>query len=176
MDQNTQIIHSLEAELDRLNRKILFLERENRSLRKEVEDAQKRESSLLDEITRLETELEASSKAHIVRIGAPVPPAASVEEWLNPTVGEGRIDRPAVGIEASWDPLMVAFTDPIFVEANNPDLVLYCDESRGAFVSPSGQTVLRFPITQESLYRYNIIEVRVPTEEERTAIVKKYEL
>ena len=93
MDQNTQIIHSLEAELDRLNRKILFLERENRSLRKEVEDAQKRESSLLDEITRLEAELEASSKAKIVRIGAPVPPAASVEEWLNPTVGEGRIYR-----------------------------------------------------------------------------------
>lgn len=176
MDQNTQIIHSLEAELDRLNRKILFLERENRSLRKEAEDAQKRESFLLDEITRLEAELEEASKAQIVRIGAPVPPAASVEEWLNPMVGEGRIDRPAVGIEGSWEPLMVAFTDPIFVETNLPDLILYCDDSRGAFVSPSGQTVLRFPITQESLDRYNIISVRVPTEDERTAIIKKYEL
>ena len=175
MDQQTQLIHSLEAEHDRLNRKILFLERENRSLRKEVEDAQKREVSLLDEITRLEAEITQLSSVKVLT--RPVmDPAGSLEEFLNPTVGEGRGDRPAVGIEASWDPIMVAFTDEIFIEASQPDLVLYLDENRRAYISPSGQIVLKFPITQEDLESRNILRVRRPTEEELSSIVKKYNL
>lgn len=174
MDQSTQIIHSLEAEHDRLNRKILFLERENRSLRKEVEEAQNREVSLLDEITRLEAELETRPERTLPRPA--MAPAGSLEEFLNPTVGDGRGDRPAVGIEASWEPLMVAFTDEIFREANQPDLVLYLDEDRRAYVSPSGQIVLKCPITPEDLEKYNILEARRPTASETESIVKKYNL
>jgi len=174
MDQQTQLIHSLEAEHDRLNRKILFLERENRSLRKEVEEAQKREASLLDEITRLEAELEARPERTLPRPA--MAPAGSLEEFLNPTVGEGRGDRPAVGIEANWEPIMVAFTDEIFIEASQPDLVLYLDENRRAYISPSGQIVLKFPITKEELNSRNILEVRRPTQAELQSIVKKYNL
>ena len=174
MDQQTQLIHSLEAEHDRLNRKILFLERENRSLRKEIEDSQKRESSLLDEITHLEAELEARTENPLPR---PImTPAGSLEEFLNPTVGEGRGSLPAVGIEGSWEPIMVSFTDKIFIEASQPDLVLYLDESRRAYISPSGQIILKFPITQEELDLRNILQVRQPTQEELDSIVKKYNL
>lgn len=176
MDQNTQIIHSLEAEHDRLNRKILFLERENRSLRKEVEEAQKREINLLEEITRLEAELAARPEAPRRPASAPARPAASLEEFLNPKVSAREVDPRTEGIEATWDDLMVAFTDAIFVEANSPDLVLYKDEERGAFVSPSGKTLLRIPIRQEDLDAYNILYVRKPTPEEQSKIIKQYQL
>lgn len=176
MESNELTIQKLLAEHDRLNRKILFLERENRALRKEVEEAQKREVGLLDEITRLEALAEARQEPSVRHVSAPVRPAASLEDFLYPKVSARDEDPFTTGIEANWEDLMVAFTDAIFIEANTPDLVLYRDEERRGFVSPSGKTLLRSPIRQEDLDAYNILYVRRATPEEQAKIVRDYGL
>ena len=48
--EETLTVLNLQAECDRLNKKILFLEKENREQRKELSDYAKREEQLLGEI------------------------------------------------------------------------------------------------------------------------------
>ena len=55
--EETLTVLNLQAECDRLNKKILFLEKENREQRKELSDYAKREEQLLGEIETLESEL-----------------------------------------------------------------------------------------------------------------------
>ena len=52
--EDTLSVLNIQAENDRLNKRILFLERENREQRKELSDYARREKELLEEIDRLE--------------------------------------------------------------------------------------------------------------------------
>ena len=83
--EETLTVLNLQAECDRLNKKILFLEKENREQRKELSDYAKREEQLLGEIETLESELREITREQRPKY-TPTQPVESVEDFLHPKV------------------------------------------------------------------------------------------
>lgn len=175
--EDTLSVLNIQAENDRLNKRILFLERENREQRKELTDYARRERELLEEIDRLEGELdevtfEKRPKYKLEK------PAESVDDFLLPKVNTGtglnRVGK--IGFEEEWEDFMYAYTDEIFVESNEPDVLFYRDNAEKCFITPTGSTRLPFPILQEDLDRYNIVKVRPLTHEEMGEVCKEFNL
>ena len=175
--EETLTVLNLQAECDRLNKKILFLERENREQRKELTDYARREKELLEEIDRLEGELDEVTFEKRPKY-TPTQPVESVEDFLHPKVDTGtglnRVGK--IGFEEEWEDVMYAYTDEIFVEADQPDVLFYRDSADNCFVTPTGNTRLPFPILQEDLDRYNILKVRPLTCEEMEEVCKEFDL
>lgn len=175
--EETLTVLNLQAECDRLNKKILFLEKENREQRKELSDYAKREEQLLGEIETLESELREITREQRPKY-TPTQPVESVEDFLHPKVDTGtglnRVGKK--GFEEKWEDFMYAYTDEIFIENNTPDLLLYRDEAEKCYVSPSGHTRLPFPILQEDLERLNILSIRPLTNQEIDEIIDEYQL
>lgn len=86
--EETLTVLNLQAECDRLNKKILFLEKENREQRKELSDYAKREEQLLGEIETLESELREITREQRPKY-TPTQPVESVEDFLHPKVDTG---------------------------------------------------------------------------------------
>lgn len=157
---------NLQSEIDRLNKKIYFLEKENRELRREITDYTKREEELLQEISSLTSEVEELTRKSLPKLSQKV--ADTVEEFLLPKVKTGTgLDRSQSGIEETWSEFMYAYTDELFIESEKPDMVLYKDETDNCYRSYTGNTVLPLPILKEDLERLNILKVRHMTEEEK---------
>ena len=175
--EDTLSVLNIQAENDRLNKRILFLERENREQRKELSDYARREKELLEEIDRLEGELDEVTFEKRPKY-KPEKPAESVDDFLLPKVDTGtglnRVGKK--GFEEKWEDFMYAYTDEIFIEANQPDVLFYRDSADNCFVTPTGNTRLPFPILQEDLDRYNILKVRPLTCEEMEEVCKEFDL
>lgn len=175
--EDTLSVLNIQAENDRLNKRILFLERENREQRKELSDYARREKELLEEIDRLEGELDEVTFEKRPKY-KPEKPAESVDDFLLPKVDTGtglnRVDKK--GFEEKWEDFMYAYTDEIFIEADQPDVLFYRDSADNCFVTPTGNTRLPFPILQEDLDRYNILKVRPLTCEEMEEVCKEFDL
>lgn len=175
--EDTLSLLNLQAENDRLNKRILFLERESREQRKEIADYAHREKELLGEIERLEGELDDIS-FEIRPKYRPDKPAESVEDFLLPKIDTGtglnRVGK--IGLEENWEDFMYAYTDEIFVESDKPDTLFFRDDSENCFITPTGNTRLPFPILQEDLDRYNIIKVRPLTHGEMEEVCKEFDL
>ena len=86
--EDTLSVLNIQAENDRLNKRILFLERENREQRKELTDYARREKELLEEIDRLEGELDEVTFEKRPKY-KPEKPAESVDDFLLPKVDTG---------------------------------------------------------------------------------------
>lgn len=175
--EDTLSVLNIQAENDRLNKRILFLERENREQRKELSDYARREKELLEEIDRLEGELDEITFEKRPKY-KPEKPAESVDDFLLPKVDTGtglnRVGKK--GFEEKWEDFMYAYTDEIFIEADQPDVLFYRDSADNCFVTPTGNTRLPFPILQEDLDRYNILKVRPLTCEEMEEVCKEFDL
>lgn len=175
--EDTLSVLNIQAENDRLNKRILFLERENREQRKELSDYVRREKELLEEIDRLEGELDEVTFEERPKY-KPEKPAESVDDFLLPKVDTGtglnRVGKK--GFEEKWKDFMYAYTDEIFIEADQPDVLFYRDSADNCFVTPTGNTRLPFPILQEDLDRYNILKVRPLTCEEMEEVCKEFDL
>lgn len=175
--EDTLSVLNIQAENDRLNKRILFLERENREQRKELSDYARREKELLEEIDRLEGELDEITFEKRPKY-KPEKPAESVYDFLLPKVDTGtglnRVGK--IGFEEEWEDVMYAYTDEIFIEADQPDVLFYRDSADNCFVTPTGNTRLPFPILQEDLDRYNILKVRPLTCEEMEEVCKEFDL
>lgn len=175
--EETLSMMNIQAENDRLNKKILFLERENREQRKELTDYSKREKELFEEIERLETELDNLKSKNLPKY-IPEKPIENIEDFLLPKVGTGtglnRVGK--IGCEKEWSEFMYAYTDEIFVQSEQPDILFYRDETEKCYISITGSTRLPFPILKEDLKRYNIIKVRPLTDEEINQIIKEFDL
>lgn len=175
--EDTLSVLNIQAENDRLNKRILFLERENREQRKELTDYARREKELLEEIDRLEGELDEVTFEKRPKY-KPEKPAESVDDFLLPKVDTGtglnRVGK--IGFEEEWEDVMHAYTDEIFVESDKPDVLFYRDDAEKCFITPTGNTRLPFPILQEDLDRYNIIKVRPLTQEEVGEVCKEFDL
>lgn len=175
--EDTLSVLNIQAENDRLNKRILFLERENREQRKELTDYARREKELLEEIDRLEGELDEVTFEKRPKY-KPEKPAESVDDFLLPKVDTGtglnRVGKK--GFEEKWEDFMYAYTDEIFIEADQPDVLFYRDSADNCFVTPTGNTRLPFPILQEDLDRYNILKVRPLTCEEMEEVCKEFDL
>lgn len=175
--EETLSLLNYQAEIDRLNKKIYFLEKENRELKAEISDFEEREKQLLSEINSLEEE----RNDLLVQLRPKIKPenkALTANEFLFPKVTTGTgIDRSnRTGFEDNWKDFMYAYTDEIFIENNTPDLLLYRDETEKCYVSPSGHTRLPFPILQEDLERLNILSIRPLTNQEIDEIIDEYQL
>ena len=84
--EDTLTILNLQAEIDRLNKKILFLERTNREQSRELNDYALRENQLLEEINRLSALIESDTRDKRFINSQP---AADVEDFLHPKVDTG---------------------------------------------------------------------------------------
>ena len=173
--EETLTVLNLQAENDRLTKRIFFLERENRELNKEISEFSEREKQLLQEINSLEFELEEANRGKLPKIFQQ--PSETVEDFLSPKVNTGTgLDRSGKGLEEYWEDFMYAYTDEIFIDSDKPDVLFYKDESDKCYTTPTGGTRLPFPILKEDLERYNILKVRPLTEEELTEVCKEYNL
>ena len=95
--EDTLSVLNIQAENDRLNKRILFLERENREQRKELTDYARREKKLLEEIDRLEGELDEVTFEKRPKY-KPEKPAESVDDFLLPKVDtETGLNRVEIG-------------------------------------------------------------------------------
>lgn len=157
-DQSTlaqsQEIHDLKGQL-------YLLEKRYRELEREVNDYREREQGLLSEIEELNEKLRYNTKPQL---------HSSAPYILGFDMGT----EVTKGIAEKWKAFMYAYTDPVFVESDKPDLLLY--DNGLAYTNPNGTVSLGFPVTQESLDRYGILSVRPLTDEELDDIVHKYNL
>ena len=163
--EETLRLLNFQSEIDRLNKKIYFLEKENRELRREVTDYSKREEELLQEISSLTSEIEELTRKSLPKLSQKE--AVSAEDFLLPKVSTGTgLDRSKSGFEKEWKDFMYAYTDELFIETEQPDMILYKDETDYCYKSSTGGTRLPFPILKEDLKRLNILKVRPMTKNE----------
>lgn len=162
--EETLRLLNLQSEIDRLQKKIYFLEKENRELRRELTDYTKREEQLLEEISSMSSEISELTKNSLPKLSVN---SESVQDFLLPKVKTGTgLNRSSPGLEVEWSDFMYAYTDEIFIETEKPDMVLYKDETDNCYRSYTGNTKLPIPILKEDLKRNNILKVRPMTEEE----------
>ena len=152
-------------EVHELKEKIYLLERKVREQERELNDYRNREQELLDEIEELRQNRRYSSS-----------PLRASHTVTTPQLilGFDMGKEVTKGIAEKWEAFMYAYTDPVFVESDKPDLLLY--DNGLAYTNPNGTVSLGFPVTQESLDRYGILSVRPLTDEELDDIVHKYNL
>lgn len=161
-----------EETIEKLQRRILFLERENRQLQGEVNDYVLREKELMDNISELEGELSAA-RAQVVRYrNVRLQTPHDKEEFLSPYLPDTFQKGEGVGYEEEWSDFMYAYTDELFIESDEPDLLLYRDEREKCFRSESGSTRLHYPISKADLDGYNILKIRPLTSEEEEELAK----
>ena len=168
-------IITLEAEIDRLKKEILFKDRHIRELEREINDYVVREKHLMKEIDDLTPEDTPGGRPQKLHLS---PQTGSLEEFLNPklpTTSPLKNDG-SNGLEEEWEDFMYAYTDDIFVEANTPDVLLYRDDEEQCYKSITGRTCLQFPIKQSDLDFFNFVKVRPVTSAELKQICKDYEL
>lgn len=165
-------IITLKSEIDRLKQKNYFLEKQLKELKSDIQTHEKREKELLEEIDRLEAENNFHQPYR-----SPFKEAKSVEDFLHPKLETGKEnDHSEEGLENKWDDMMYAYTDEVFIAANTPDLLLFLDDTENCYRSPSNRTRLTFPIQNNDLLRWNILQVRPVTPQEIEDIIKEYDL
>ena len=152
-------------EMHDLKERIYLLEKRNRELEREVNDYRNREQELLDEIEELRQSQRYSP--------APLKTSHTVTT-PQLILGFDKGKEVTKGLAEKWEAFMYAYTDPVFVESDKPDLLLY--NNGLAYTNPNGTVSLGFPVTQESLDRYGILSVRPLTETELDDIDKMYRL
>lgn len=152
-------------EIHELKERIYLLERKIREQERELNDYRNREQELLDEIEELRQNQRYSS--------APLKTSHTVTT-PQLILGFDKGEEVTKGIAEKWEAFMYAYTDPVFVESDKPDLLLY--DNGLAYTNPNGTVALGFPVTQESLDRYGILSVRPLTETELNDIEKMYRL
>ena len=170
---NELTILNLQAEIDRLQKSSFFKDKKIRELEREINDYVRRESELMEELSSMELELSA------LKTSSPkTEEASSIEEFLNPKLSTGTgVSRVGVkGLEEAWEELMYAYSDQIFVDADDPDTLLYRDESEQCYRTVTGNTRLPFPILQQDLERLNFIKIRPLTEKEIEDVYKNLNL
>lgn len=152
-------------EIHDLKEQLYLFEKRCRELEREVNDYRRREQDLLTEIEEMSERLRFS----------PAPsPSKAVTSTQESMFKEAPAPQPPAEIPESWEPFMYAYTDPMFVEYDEPDLLLYWN---GAYYTNSrGTVVLRPPITQKTFMQYNILKVRPLTDEELDEISERYNL
>lgn len=148
-------------EIKELKERIFLAEEKIRRLERENSDYQIRERKYLEEIEELSRKLRYNAKP---RLHGSAPYILGFDMGTEVTKG----------IAEKWEAFMYAYTDPVFVESDKPDLLLY--DNGLAYTNPNGTVSLGFPVTQESLDRYGILSVRPLTDEELDDIAHKYNL
>lgn len=166
-----QNIQTFKAEIDRLERKLYFKEREVKDLQKEIDNA----STLIEELTTKNAELQRLLEQQ--QSSSLQAPATRLTEGefrsimtAYPDVSKER------GLESEWGDVMMAFSDPIFWEQNYPDVVLFRDDEHRCYRTLDGHVQVKYPISQELLNELGWNHVRPITEEESVKIVKEYDL
>lgn len=175
VSQTIEIV-GLKAENDRLEEKCHTLERQIQDLKKDIVDYQARESAFLAEITDLTAEITGLRVQQPTSMSksAGMPAYESVQEWLNPRLNADSSSS-VEGVDATWDDVMMLYTDSIFVECDTPDLPVYRDGS--CWRAFDGQkAVLTAPVTEADLNRLNIQGARAATMEELLELEQKYGL
>lgn len=168
IEQNMQ---TLKAENDRLERKLYFKEREVKDLQRELDNA----STLIDELTAKNAELQRlleSQQSNTLQSPTKRLTAAEFQSLLD-TRKDTELQH---GLEAEWQDVMVAFSDPIFWEQNYPDIVLFRDDEHRCFHTLDGNVRVNYPITQEALNELGWEHVRPITSEESLKITNEYNL
>lgn len=166
-----QNIQSLKAENDRLERKLYFKEREVKDLQKELDNA----STLIGELTTKNAELQRlldSQQSTTLQAPTKRLTVGEFQSLLNATK-DAELQR---GLEAEWQDVMVAFSDPIFWEQNYPDIVLFRDDEHRCFHTLDGNVSVGYPITQEVLSELGWEHIRPITSEESLRITNDYDL
>ena len=171
MNMVEQNLQSLKAENDRLERKLYFKEREVNDLQKELDNA----STLIDELTAKNAELQRlldSQQSSTLQAPTKRLTAGEFQSLLNSTK-DVELQQ---GLEAEWQDVMVAFSDPIFWEQNYPDIVLFRDDEHRCFHTLDGNVRVNYPITEEVLGELGWEHVRPITSEESLRITNDYDL
>lgn len=167
-EQNMQ---TFKAEIDRLERKLYFKEREIKDLQKELENA----NTLIEELTAKNRELQRLLEQQ--QSSSLQAPATRLTEGEFRSIMTAYPDvSEAHGLEAEWGDVMVAFSDPIFWEQNYPDIVLFRDDEHRCYRTLDGHVQMKYPISQEFLDELGWSHVRPITDEESVKITKEYEL
>lgn len=173
MDTKQQmLILQLESEIDSLKKKLFFSEKKVRELEREIADYTIREKQLLEELDEYETKYPSISP--VGGLNTQGGTNISAEDFHS--LFDAKTKPIKEGMEKDWGELMYAYTDQIFVDADQPDLLLYRDDSGRCYSTPTGNTHIYFPITQKTLDRANIIKVRPLTDEETQLIIEEFNL
>lgn len=168
IEQNMQ---TFKAEIDRLERKLYFKEREVKDLQKELENV----NVLIEELTAKNRELERLLEQH--QPSSLQAPATRLTEGEFRSIMVVHSDvSEAHGLETEWGDVMVAFSDPIFWEQNYPDIVLFRDDEHRCYCTLDGHVQVKYPISQELLNELGWSHVRPITDEESVKITKEYDL
>lgn len=165
----------MSSQVEELQRKILFQDREIRRLNEELNDRTLRENELISEITRLQDELdyfrkESKQQGRLVQIKAD-----TLEEFLDPSLPNTFTTGEGMGLEEEWEDFMYAYTDELFIEDDEPDLLLFRDDREKCYRSETGNTRLYFPISKAELKILNILKIRPLTPEEEEALAQRLE-
>lgn len=165
----------MSSQVEELQRKILFQDREIRRLNEELNDRTLRENELISEITRLQDELdyfrkESKQQERLVQIKAD-----TLEEFLDPSLPNTFATGEGTGLEEEWEDFMYAYTDELFIEDDEPDLLLFRDDREKCYRSETGNTRLYFPISKAELKILNILKIRPLTPEEEEALAQRLE-
>jgi len=168
IEQNMQ---TFKAEIDRLERKMYFKEREVKDLQKELDNA----NALIEELTIKNTELQRLlEQQQSSSLQAPAR-RLTESEFRSIMSVQPNVDRPH-GLETEWSDVMVAFSDPIFWRQNYPDVVLFRDDEHRCYCTLDGNVHVNYPITQGLLDDLGWDHVRPMTKEESVKIAKEYDL
>lgn len=174
-------ISKLQAKIEQLQYSLLMKDRAIRELQSELNDRMVREDRFIDEINRLEEELERINRSNrnVVREASRYVDnrESSREDFLNPSLPDTFSKRKGGdGLENEWDEFMYGFVDEDSVEDDDPDILLYRDDHDKCYVSDTGSTRLYFPISESNLSDRNIIHVRPLTDDELNQVCINYDL
>ena len=167
-------IEKLKQENEKLSRRNYALTREVNELKGSLSESEARVSELLTENDELQAKIDALK---IKLTPSPILKTnPSIREFLSPKINGWGESLEESGLEVDWDYVMMAFTDKIFVDADQPDLPLYYDEGRRGFCSFQGTAFLKFPITSKKLEEIGVIKVRKPTEMELKTLQRNFKI
>ena len=174
-------ISKLQAKIEQLQYSLLMKDRAIRELQSELNDRMVREDRFIDEINRLEEELERINRSNrnVVREASRYVDhsESSRKDFLDPSLPDTFSKRKGSdGLENEWDEFMYGFVDEDSVEDDDPDILLYRDDHDKCYVSDTGSTRLYFPISESDLSDRNIIHVRPLTDDELNQVCIDYGL
>jgi hypothetical protein len=168
VEQNMQ---TLKAENDRLERKLYFKEREVKDLQKELDNA----STLIDELTAKNAELQRLLDSQQSNTLQSLTKQLTASEFQSLLDAQKDVELQH-GLEAEWQDVMVAFSDPIFWEQNYPDIVLFRDDEHRCYRTLDDNIEVKYPISQGMLEILGWEHVRPITDEESVKIINNYDL
>lgn len=164
-------MQTFKAEIDRLERRLYFKERELKDVQKDLDTA----NTLIEELTAKNGELRRLLTARLHDLPQGSTQTLSENEFRSIMAITPDTD-PRQGLECEWGEVMVAFSDPIFREQNYPDVVLYRDDEHRCYRTLEDDVRLTYPITQELLDILGWEGVRPITEEESNRLIRNYRL